>query len=45
MTIGRLADRTGELETIRGRLDEFRRHHEDELAGRHDPAASDPTRA
>jgi DNA-binding transcriptional MerR regulator len=41
----RLDDRIGELEAIRGRLHEFRRHHVDELAGRHDPAASDPTRA
>ena len=41
----RLDDRIGELDAIRSRLHEFRRHHEDELAGRHDPAASDPTRA
>lgn len=40
----RLEGRIGELEAIRGRLHEFRRSHAEELAGRHDPAASDPTR-
>ena len=41
----RLDDRIGELEAIRGRLHQFRRQHADELAGRNDPAASDPTKA
>jgi DNA-binding transcriptional MerR regulator len=41
----RLDDRIGELEAIRRRLHQFRRQHGDELAGRNDPAASDPTKA
>lgn len=42
---GRLDGRIGELQAIRGRLHEFRRQQEDELAGHRDLAESDPSRA